>query len=80
LSRAAQDIRTLIIPLMIEKMHAGMGNASSFEVLESVEEILQASRYGEVEERSQLQKLSDMLVASQEVAFHVDAIRNSLLK
>lgn len=80
LSRAAQDIRTLIVPLMIEKMHSGMGSGSSLEVLESVEEILQASRYGEVEERSQLQKLSDMLVASQEVAFHVDAIRNSLLK
>ncbi len=47
------------------------------QVLEGVQQILESSRYADMEERSLLQEESDALVSAVEVEFHVRNVENS---
>lgn len=48
------------------------------QVLEGVQQILESSRYADMEERSLLQEESDALVSAVEVEFHVRNVENSV--
>lgn len=58
-------MRRRILPLLLRKIRAEVDMASTLEVFESIEDILQSSRYGDVDFgiRSELQCLTDAAVS-----------------
>lgn len=75
---AAHEARRMIVPLLLQKLHTDLALPSALEVVDCLEEILQASRYSDQDEaRSELQQLSDIIVSAEEVAFHLAALRSA---
>ncbi len=60
-----------IIPLVLDKIHQDIFKPEITQVLEFLEDVLNSSRYGDFQERSQLQKISDIIVSSKELNFYV---------
>jgi hypothetical protein len=72
---AAHDARQMIVPLLLQKLHADLRLPAALEVVDCLEQILQASRYSDPEEeRSELQRLSDIIVSAEELGFHLAAL------
>lgn len=62
---AAHEARQMVIPLLLQKLHTDLALPSALEVVDSLEQILMASRYADPEEtRSELQRLSDIIVSA----------------
>ena len=69
-----------IIPLVLDKIHQDIFKPEIAQVLEFLEDVLNSSRYGDFQERSQLQKISDIIVSSKELNFDDFAELHYLLK
>ena len=80
MSESATEVRKRILPLLLRKIRAEVDMAGTLEVFESLEDILQSSRYGvdDFGERSELQCLTDVAVSAEEIRFHLDNLLVSL--
>jgi hypothetical protein len=75
LTPAAHEARQMVVPLLLQKLHTDLSLPATLEVVDAVDQVLQASRYSDPEEeRSELQGMSDLIVSSEELAFHLAAL------
>ena len=59
----AQSIKEKIIPLLLDKIHQEINRPSTANIFEGIEDIINATRYADNEEKTPLQKMSDEMVS-----------------
>ena len=74
----AQSIKEKIIPLLLDKIHQEISRPSTSGIFEGVEDILNATRYADNEERTPLQRMSDEMVSGQQASLFLKSYLGSL--